>query len=56
MTGPDSVDLRFLAESAGQCADLDQVVGQDALSGPDPGSYSGHPGGCDPIRIRVWGC
>ena len=39
--------------SGGQGADLDQVVGEDSVSGPDPGSFGGRRCGCGPSRIRV---
>jgi hypothetical protein len=34
--------------SAGQGADLDQVVGEDSVSGPDPGSFGGVDHGAVP--------
>ena len=46
-----------LGSSGRQGADLDQVVGQDAVSGPDPGAFGAvDPGSVPPIlplRVRI---
>jgi hypothetical protein len=40
--------LPVLVRSAGQSGDLDKVVGEDRLSGPDPGSFEGVDAGAVP--------